>query len=145
MCKEKIAVFDIDQTLIDTKWTQLHLEECKTYRAVYEKYANKDKPIKTTVMLIKQLKKSGVKIFFLTARDDMDRDLTRRQINKFCPFLKDNFVLKMVGSEFGIPERKEEYFKRILKDYDILFFMDDNVLNRMAIQVLGVTTLGVLE
>ena len=145
MCKDKIAVFDIDQTLIDTKWADAHLEECKTYREVYERYANKDKPIKTTIMLIKQLYKSGVDIFFLTARNEEDRGFTRRQINKFCPFLKDSFILKMVGYDYGITERKEKYFKRILEDYDVLFFMDDNVLNRMAIQSLGVISLGVLK
>ena len=77
--KNKIAIFDIDMTIIDSAWVWQHLDECKSFSAVYDTYGDNDKPIQTTINLIKQLHENSIQPIFLTARplSDFDKTISR--------------------------------------------------------------------
>ena len=140
----KIAVFDIDMTIIDSKWVWEHLDECKSFSAVYDTYGDKDIPILSTINIIKQLHENGVQPVFLTARPLSDFDRTITSLRKHLPFLSD-ISLYMVGYDEGIDLRKCEILQELQEDNDILFFMDDCPYNRLIATDLGIVSLDVIK
>lgn len=142
--KNKIAIFDIDMTIIDSAWVWQHLDECKSFSAVYDTYGDNDKPIQTTINLIKQLHENSIQPIFLTARPLSDFDKTISSLRKHLPFLSD-ISLYMVGYDEGIDLRKCEVLQDIQEDNDILFFMDDCPYNRLIATDLGIVSLDVIK
>ena len=140
----KIAVFDIDMTIIDSKWVWEHLDECKSFSAVYDTYGDKDIPILSTINIIKQLHENGVQPVFLTAIPLSDFDRTITSLRKHLPFLSD-ISLYMVGYDEGIDLRKCEILQELQEDNDILFFMDDCPYNRLIATDLGIVSLDVIK
>lgn len=142
--KNKIAVFDIDMTIIDSAWVWQYLDECKSFSAVYDTYGDHDKPIQTTMNLIKQLHENSIQPIFLTARPLSDFDKTISSLRKHLPFLSD-ISLYMVGYDEGIDLRKCEILQDLQEDNDILFFMDDCPYNRLIATDLGILSLDVIR
>lgn len=144
MSKNKIAVFDIDMTIIDSKWVWKHLDECKSFTAVYDTYGDKDIPISSTINIIKQLHENSLQSIFLTARPLSDYDKTITSLRKHLPFLRD-INIYMVGYDEGIDLRKAEILEELQEQNDILFFMDDCPYNRLIASDLGIISLDVIE
>ena len=144
MSKNKIAVFDIDMTIIDSKWVWEHLDEYKSFSAVYDAYGDLDIPISSTINLIKQLYENSVQPVFLTARPLSDFDKTITSLRKHLPFLSD-ISLYMVGYDEGIDLRKCEVLQELQEQNDILFFMDDCPYNRLIATDLGIVSLDIIK
>lgn|SRR5574344_550567 len=143
--KKKCAIFDIDNTIFDSSWVWQALKGgCKTFSECYEKHGDLNAPIESTINLIKELQDNGVQIVLLTARPESDRGVTIS--NLYSVGLNASFMkLIMVGYEEGIDERKSEKINEIKSKYDILFFMDDDINNRIKVIELGIIAIDVLE
>ena len=142
--KQKIAIFDIDMTIIDSGWVWQYLDECGSFSAVYDKYGDHDKPIKTTINIIKQLHENGVLPVFLTARPLSDYNITLQSLKKHLPFMQD-YSLFMVGYEEGIDGRKYSVLEELNEQFDIMFFMDDCPYNRLIVSDLNIIALDVIR
>lgn len=142
--KQKIAVFDIDMTIIDSSWVWQHLDECKSFSAVYDTYGDHDKPIYSTINLIKQLYENNVQPVFLTARPLSDYDKTLQSLKKHLSFMSD-YSIYMVGYEEGIDGRKYTILEELREQFDIMFFMDDCPHNRLIISDLNIVALDIIK
>ena len=144
--KKKCAIFDIDNTIFNSNWVWDALKVgCKSFSECYEKIGDLNIPINSTINLIGQLVESDIRIILLTARPDSDRNITKSNLRRFFGQTSDNFQLIMVGYEYGIDERKAEVLKDIKGAHNILFFMDDDINNRIKATKLGILSLDILE
>lgn len=143
--KNKCAIFDIDGTIFNSSWVWAALKSgCKTFSECYEKHGDLNTPIESTINLINELQNNRIKIILLTARPDSDRFIT---VSNLFNVSLDACMMKliMVGYQDGIDERKAEVITEIKSKYDVLFFMDDDVNNRIKAMELGVVAIDVLE
>jgi hydroxymethylpyrimidine pyrophosphatase-like HAD family hydrolase len=143
MKKTKLAIFDIDNTIFNSNFVWGHLRcGCKTFTEVYEKFGDLNIPIYSTINLIKQLNKQGIRIALLTARPIGDLDITKNNLRRFIPDVP--HLIKMVGYNEGIDERKKEAIEKWQELFEVLLFMDDDKKNRDIVSEMGILTLDVL-
>lgn len=108
--KEKIIIFDIDNTIADT-WPSF-LEKHKNER----ERLNNLKPFKNVVKLVQNYIDTGNEVIFLSARDYKFYKLTKKWITNNCV---KNFQLILVSN----PNEKLILLK-IFKSKDIIFYDD---------------------
>ena len=95
-----------------------------------------------TVKLINGLYNQGIKIIFLTARDIKCRGITYYQLKELFDF-PIHLYMRRRGDTREDYIVKQEYMEQLVKKYNILFCMDDNVKNCEMYRTFGLTTLQV--
>jgi hypothetical protein len=90
-------------------------------------YANLNQgfPYEWCEVLLNSLSKSGIKIIYITARNEKCKNITKRQLNSWFDF---SYLLYMRGRDDLREDYviKEEYLLELKSKYDILFCLDDN-------------------
>jgi len=125
VCDDRIhrvnaAIFDLDDTLI---YNPVFIDLDYFYDHVLDGI-----PIPWCMDLIESLHKSGMKIIFITARDEKCRHHTTFQLSNWFGFpyelymrrrddLRDDYIIK------------EEYLLELMERYNIVLAVDDNLRN----------------
>lgn len=131
---EKAVIVDIDGVVLD----------CPGWTDMEEFYRNLDQcfPRTEITLLVNALNNFGVKIIFLTARNEKYCDKTKKQLEEIFTF---PIELEMRGisdlrEDF---EMKKEKALILLDKYEILFAIDDNLKNCDMFEELGITSFWV--
>ena len=122
----KAIICDLDGTLITNPEWDGDLD--KFYLNILDGFPNE-----WCVLLLKGFAKLGIKIIFITARNEKSRSQTVFQLNSWFDF---NYELYMRGREDLREDYiiKEEYVKELLEKYDIILSIDDNPDNCIMFQ-----------
>ena len=132
--KKNSVICDIDGVIMEMpEWYNLedfyqNLESCT--------------PIDWMIYLIKGLRKQGLKIIFLTARDSKCRSYTLYQLKQLFDF-PIHLYMRNRGDLRPDPEIKKEYMLELMKNNNILFCIDDNIDNCNMYNELGIPALHV--
>lgn len=114
----RAVICDLDGTLVCNPDWNGDLEQF---------YANLNQgfPYEWCEVLLNSLSKSGIKIIFITARNEKCKNITKRQLNSWFDF---SYLLYMRGRDDLREDYviKEEYLLELKSKYDILFCLDDN-------------------
>lgn len=159
MARPKMAVFDIDMTLLDTSSKDraairagvIDPKGKKLFpkgEAAYDRYMSTpikrlrtDKPFPGAVNFVKNLMGRGYSIAYVTARPKKIRQNTIEQLESFgFPVFYDYDGSNMVfhKSANDVAEYKLNKLKELSKRYDIDYFFDDLESNRKAAESLGI-------
>lgn len=145
--QDKAFIFDLDQTLIDSTWTQRHLEKYQgDYEKMYQALGNQDKIISETKELIDTLFFAGFKIIILSVRLEKSRQrlIEWLEANKFYHYKAYDIILchdKWHERAETMPEKvKKKLYMEFIepKNYKIMGFFDDNIKNIEMFESLGV-------
>lgn len=159
MARPKMAVFDIDMTLLDTSSKDraairagvIDPKGKKLFpkgEAAYDRYMSTpikrlrtDKPFPGAVNFVKNLMGRGYSIAYVTARPKKIRQNTIEQLESFgFPVFHDYDGSNMVfhKSANDVAEYKLNKLKELSKRYDIDYFFDDLESNRKVAESLGI-------
>lgn len=132
--KTKAFVCDIDGVILTlSKWYTIE----EFYENIMYCY-----PIDWAVHLVKGLQKGGIKPLFLTARDSRYKGITEHQL-KQCFDFPIHLDMRLHGDLREDFEIKRDYIEQYLKEYEILFCIDDNKKNCEMYKTFGLTSLWV--
>lgn len=85
-----------------------------------------DKPIQTVIDLVSIYHSFGTKIFFLSGREEKDREPTENWLKKYVPAVKYELFLRNTGDKTSDDIiKKEIYYKNIYPFYTVKFVIDD--------------------
>nr|WP_319555993.1 HAD family acid phosphatase [uncultured Vibrio sp.] len=121
-------VFDLDKTLADNRWRD-SLVPKKGFRTIhfarYNKACIKDKPIKSTVDLLKSLHSSGFKIVLVTGRGiEAKQETEKWLLSNHIPF--DALHMRKQDDNRDAFSVKAELFEEVSSEYFILGAFDDD-------------------
>ena len=125
--KPRAIMTDVDETVLDNSPYQAHqvLNGEDYTPATWTQWvsmANAD-TIPGAISFLKYAASKGIEIFYVTNRDEKDRDGTLRNLQKFNFPNADNAHLLLRGAVSSKEMRRQE----ILKTHDIILFMGDNL------------------
>ena len=147
MQKEDVIVFDIDGVLLDTEYIFKEIFDLKLKGDAkwdyFLKYCNSDRtqPIKNTLDLWFCLS-HRYKTFISTARNEKCKNETLLKLAQNCFFTtEDNLLMRKDGDYRPAIEVKKEHLIQIMKNFNIILFIDDDLANCEMAKGLGILAL----
>ena len=148
MTKEKTVVYDVDGVLLNTDYIFREIFELKLKGDAkwdyFLKYCNseKTKPIKEIKELWYKFAISFKTIFVSTARNEKCRDATHTKLwNTGFIFPEENLLMREDGDYRSAKEVKKEHLEKILENYEIVAFIDNDLDNCLMAKELGILAL----
>lgn len=143
--KDKCIVFDIDGVLLDTEYIFKEIFDLKLKGdakwAYFMKFCNSERtqPTKSALELWYCLSRE-YKIFISTARNENCKEATLHKLAENCFFTtEDNLFMRKDKDYRPAVEIKKEHLIQIMKNFDIVAFIDDDVANCEMAKELGIT------
>lgn len=148
--KRKAIICDIDLVLLDS-WEPILIKENAMGRMsdkeawdLYYNNLDKCKRNEWCYTLIEQLSKdSGIKILFVTGREERARKDTKAFLNFKTPVDWDLYM-RETGCLEPDHDVKRKIIKELMEDYDIMFAIDDRINNCKVYQECGIVPLHVI-
>ena len=147
MGKEDAVVFDVDGVLLNTEYIfkeilNLNLKGDAKWNYFMEHCnSHKTKPIKNALDLWYCLN-SRYKIFISTARNEKCKEETLLKLAESCFFTtEDNLFMRKNGDYRPALEIKREHLTEIMKNFNVLLFIDDDLANCEMAKELGILAL----
>lgn len=147
MEKEDAVIFDIDGVLLDTEYIFKEILSLKLKGDAkwdyFIKHCNSERtqPFKNILNLWLHLSQR-YKIFISTARNEKCRKETFLKLAKSCFFINENCLLMRKNGDYrSALEVKKEHLTQILKNFNVLFFVDDDLANCQMAKELGILSL----
>ncbi len=152
MIKHKAIVCDIDSVLLKTDFILDEADKLGLYGDLKWDYFHShcnDNNVKVidNVKVFYNRVRYGVNpdVYFilLTARSELCADATLKRLaqdNIFC----DKIYLRKAGDYRSACDVKREYLQEIMKDFDVICFIDDDIRNCEMAKELGILSLRVV-
>lgn len=131
--KDKAIICDLDGTLVaNNKWDGTFETFYDTITECY--------PVDWCLNLLQGLHKQKVKIIFMTARGEHCKNITKIHLNSWLDFPYELYMRKQddIREDHIV---KRDYTEELLKKYDILLALDDNIKNCQMFRSYGITAL----
>lgn len=118
--KHRAIIVDIDGVIL----------QCPYWQDMEDFYKNLDQCVAVdwAVYLVNYIQQQGIKIIFLTARDEKCKIQTNIQLRQLFDFKYDLYMRKRGDLRIDW-EIKQDYLKEIQEKYNVLFSIDDNASN----------------
>lgn len=147
MYKEKCIVFDIDGVLLDTSYIFKEIYDLKLKGDAKWEYfikhcnSERTKPYKDILNLWFELSLK-YKPFISTARNEKCRNETHEKLLNSCFILPiENLFMRKDGDYRSALEIKQEHLTEIMKNYEVVAFIDDDLVNCEMAKKLGILAL----
>ena len=146
--KQKAIVLDIDGVIFDSTFLLQEIyDRALKGDEMWEYYyanCNSDRvEVKPQIYSILNGFKDHA-FFISTSRNERCREETESKLNKSGIF-PDKIYMRSEGDLRIAPELKQQHLQEIMKEYEILLFIDDEVANCRMASNLGIFTMRVVE
>ena len=143
---KRCAILDIDGVVFSTDFLlqeihDLGLTGDKMWEYFYTN-CNSEKvfPIEGALELIQLLWDNGVNIIFSTARNEKCRESTWLKFSEYG-IRYEGLYMRKDGDLRPSSEVKKEHLQQIMKEYDVMMFVDDDLSNCKMAKELGILAL----
>lgn len=123
---DKLVVVDIDGTVADGEHRQHHLKgDKKDWKSYFDLMSGDAPRMDVYEQAVKEAKKSGAKILFVSARPDNYRVQTIEWLNKHDMTDSVGLLMRNAGDKRPDTEVKSDIYKRYLQQYEVVKVFDD--------------------
>lgn len=147
MYKEDVIVFDVDGVLLNTEYIFKEIFNLKLKGDAkwdyFIKHCNSDRTQSyKNILDLWFCLSSRYKIFISTARNEKCKKDTLYKLAKCCFFTtEDNLLMRKSNDYRPATEVKKEHLLQIMKNFNIILFIDDDLANCEMAKELGILTL----
>ena len=145
--KRKCIICDLDNTLLDSEHILQEAEALDLYGDLkwdyFYNHCNDVEVIPEILKLLNVFFINGITIIFSTARNKKCYDTT---VEKLCKegIYFDKLLMRKDGDLRDACEVKKDHLIEIMKEYDIIAFIDDDLTNCNMAKELGILSLRVV-
>ena len=148
MEKENCAVLDLDGVIFNSEYLLTEIYNLGlTGNDIWEYFykncnSNKTHVLDTAWDLLQTLYDANLKIIFSTARNEKCREETNKKLWNVHGISYEKLYMRLDGDLRPSQEIKKEHLKEIMKNYNIVLFIDDDLSNCRMARDLGILALG---